>query len=177
MAESKSPLSRANRQPAAAKPTASSKAATGCAGIVPNSGAVVLDGAKAEAGRPHCRRDERPTRGPHRDASRAVSRIPVSPEAKPSRDAGAMRGARRTHEFARSAEQAVRPKPTSPHCQPKRSANTCPPTKLSFTLSKFRLLCQTAVRSIRSSRSRTRRMASQGTSADERRRGNTPLSP
>ena len=31
---------------------------------------------EAEAGRPHCRRDERPKRGPHHNALRAVSRIP-----------------------------------------------------------------------------------------------------
>ena len=52
--------------------------------------------------------------------------------------------ARRTHEFARSAGRAARTKPTTPDCQLQRNAMTCLPTKLSFNLSKFRLLWQTA---------------------------------
>ena len=44
--------------------------------IVPNSGAAVRVGERLKAGRPHCRRDERPKRGPHHDALWTVSRIP-----------------------------------------------------------------------------------------------------
>ena len=44
--------------------------------ILPNSGAAVRVGERLKAGRSHCRRDERPKRGPHHDALRAVSRIP-----------------------------------------------------------------------------------------------------
>ena len=52
--------------------------------------------------------------------------------------------ARRTHEFARSAGRAARTKPTTPDCQTQRCTCNQRTAKLSFTLSKFRLLWQTA---------------------------------
>ena len=52
--------------------------------------------------------------------------------------------ARRTHEFARSAGRAARQEPTTPDCQTQRYADIQRTTKLSFNLSKFRLLWQTA---------------------------------
>ena len=52
--------------------------------------------------------------------------------------------ARRTHEFARSAGRAARQEPTTPDCQTQRYADIQRTAKLSFNLSKFRLLWQTA---------------------------------
>ena len=51
--------------------------------------------------------------------------------------------ARRTHEFARSAGRAARQEPTTPDCQTQRYADIQRTAKLSFNLSKFRLLWQT----------------------------------
>ena len=51
--------------------------------------------------------------------------------------------ARRTHEFARSAGRAARQEPTTPDCQTQHYADIQRTAKLSFNLSKFRLLWQT----------------------------------
>ncbi|MBQ3314379.1 MAG: hypothetical protein IJG70_00280, partial [Kiritimatiellae bacterium] len=47
-------------------------------------------------------------------------------------------------EFARSAGRAARQEPTTPDCQTQRYADIQRTAKLSFNLSKFRLLWQTA---------------------------------
>ena len=53
--------------------------------------------------------------------------------------------ARRTHEFARSAGRAARQEPTTPDCHTQRYADIQRTAKLSFNLSKFRLLWQTTL--------------------------------
>ena len=58
-----------------------------------------------------------------------------------------MRGARRTHEFARSARRAFRMKPKD---KLNKKIKSQQPTNFSFTLSKFRLLWQTAKKARRS---------------------------
>ena len=119
---------RGQTEPAVARLCATDKAATGSGSIVPNSGAFVCAGQRRRPG------------GRTADvmSDLRAARTTVRPaQCRESR-------ARRTHEFARSAGRADRTEPTSPHCQPKRNKTPCLTTKLSFSLSKFRLLWQTA---------------------------------
>ena len=95
--------------------------------IVPNSGAAVP-----------------PARG-LRPGGRTADVMSDLSAARATTRAGQCREsrARRIHEFARSAGRAARTKPITHGCRPSRNAKTSLPAKLSFSLSKFRLLWQT----------------------------------
>ena len=134
---------RGQTEPAVANVTASSQAATGSASIVPNSGAFVcVGGRRRPGGRPaDVMSDLSAARTTTRFGQCRESWYPPS-EASP-RSGCPSRGARRTHEFARSAGRDARTEPTTPNCQGKRHPQPQFAAKLSFNLSKFRLLWQT----------------------------------